>query len=463
MAQVLDRGNPRVVIVGAGFGGLKAARQLRHAPVQVTVVDRENHHLFQPLLYQVATAGLSPADISAPIRGVLRPQRNTAVMLADVTSIDVAGRAVLAGERRIPYDYLVVATGARHSYFAHPEWERAAPGLKSIADATSIRRRVLLAFEQAELSDDPAERASLLTFVIVGAGPTGVEMAGAIAEMAHKALVADFRHIDTRTARIVLAEAGPRILPSFSEKLATRAQHTLERMGVRVLAGHAVEQVDAAGVVVAGQRIAARTVIWAAGVTASPAGEWLGATVDRAGRVVVEPDLTVPEHPEIYVIGDTANVTNVTTGGHPLPGVASVAMQQGRYVARQIARRVRGQAHGHPFTYVDKGSLATIGRAYAIAAIWHIEMSGYLAWLTWMAVHIFYLIGFQNRLLVMVQWAWVYLTHQRRARLIVPSESSRQPLRQPAFEARPATTGAKHNAAASLRTTAEAPAGSTSD
>lgn len=416
---VADESSPHVVIIGAGFGGLKTARWLGRAPVRVVVIDRSNHHLFQPLLYQVATAGLSPADISAPIRGVLRRQRNTEVLLGEVTGIDVAGRAVLMGERRIPYDYLVVATGAQHSYFAHPEWEREAPGLKSIADATAIRRRVLLAFERAEQEPDPAKRAALLTFVIVGAGPTGVEMAGAIAEMAHKALVGDFRHINTRSSRIVLAEAGPRILPTFSERLAARAKRTLERMGVQVLAGKAVERVDAEGVVVAGERIAAQTVIWAAGVKASRAGEWLGAATDRAGRVFVEPDLTLPEHPEVYVIGDTASAQG--KDGKPLPGVASVAMQQGRYVARAIVRRVLGRPRAKAFRYVDKGSLATIGRAYAIADIWHVELSGYLAWLVWMAVHIFYLIGFQNRLLVMLQWAWVYLSHQRRARLIVPA------------------------------------------
>jgi NADH dehydrogenase len=406
-----------VVIIGAGFGGLKAARHLGHAPVHVTVIDRSNHHLFQPLLYQVATAGLSPADITAPIRGVLRRQRNTEVILGEVTGVDVAGRAVLVGEQRIPYDYLVIATGARHSYFAHSEWEREAPGLKSIADATAIRRRVLLAFERAELEPDAEQRRAQLTFVIVGAGPTGVEMAGAIADLAHKALYRDFRHIDTRNTRIVLAEAGPRILPTFSERLAARAQRALERMGVEVLAGKAVERVDEGGVTIAGQHIAAQTVVWAAGVKASPAGSWLGAETDRAGRVPVGPDLTVAGHREIFVLGDTASASD---GDKPLPGVASVAMQQGRYAARAIVRRVRGQPEGKPFRYVDKGSLAAIGRIYAIAAIWHVELSGYLAWLVWMAVHIFYLIGFQNRLLVMVQWAWVYLTHQRRARLIVP-------------------------------------------
>jgi NADH dehydrogenase len=464
MAETLDADQPRVVIIGAGFGGLKAARRLGRAPVHVTVIDRANHHLFQPLLYQVATAGLSPADIAAPIRGVLRRQRNTEVMLGEVTGINVAGRAVLVDERRVPYDYLVVATGARHSYFGHPEWERVAPGLKSIADATAIRRRVLLAFERAELEADADKRTALLTFVIVGAGPTGVEMAGAIADLAHKALVADFRHINTRTSRIVLAEAGPRILPTFSEKLAGRAQRTLERMGVEVVVGQAVEQVDADGVVIAGRRIAARTIIWAAGVKASAAGDWLGAEVDRAGRVVVEHDLSLPGHPEVFVLGDTASATN---DGMPLPGVASVAMQQGHYVARAIIRRVRGRPDGKPFTYVDKGSLAAIGRAYAIAHIWHVELSGFIAWLVWMAVHIFYLIGFQNRVLVMLQWAWVYLTHQRRARLIVPAHQPvAQPVSQPdagAADARRPGTGVKHTAAASLRTTMEAPAGPTTN
>ncbi|HEX9056301.1 MAG TPA: NAD(P)/FAD-dependent oxidoreductase [Ktedonobacterales bacterium] len=419
MTHTAERSDqPRVVIVGGGFGGLKAARGLRGAPVRVTVIDHSNYHLFQPLLYQVATAGLSPADISAPIRGVLRRQENAEVILAEVTGVDVAGKRVLLGERAVPYDYLVIATGARHSYFGHDAWERWAPGLKSIPDATATRRKVLLAFEAAEQEYDVARQRELLTFVIVGAGPTGVELAGAIAELAHKALRSDFRHIDPTSARILLVEAGPRILAAFSERLARRAARKLERLGVEVRTGTAVQQVDAAGVIAAGERVAARTVIWAAGVQASPAGKWLGAETDRAGRVLVGPDLTLAQHPEIFVIGDTASVTG---GGKPLPGVAPVAMQQGTYVARTIWRRVAGVPKLGPFVYRDKGSLATVGRSFAIAHIWHMELSGYIAWLTWMAVHIAYLIGFRNRLLVMIQWAWVYLTFQRSARLIVPA------------------------------------------
>jgi NADH dehydrogenase len=417
MQMMPDRAVPRVVIIGGGFGGLTVARGLGNAPVAVTLVDRSNHHLFQPLLYQVATAGLSPADISAPIRGVLRRQRNTEVLLAEVTGVDVKNRRIQLGDRTLPYDYLVIATGARHSYFGHDEWEARAPGLKSISDATLIRREVLLAFEQAELEADFERRAAHLTFVIVGAGPTGVELAGAIAELAHRALVNDFRHFDPRSTRILLLEAGPRILPTFSERLAERARRELVRLGVTVCTGQAVEQVDATGVTTAGQHIAAGTVLWAAGVMASPAAQWLGVTPDRAGRVVVERTLTVPDHPEIFVIGDTASASD---GERPLPGVASVAMQQGRYVARAIRRKVAGGAPPPPYIYHDKGSLATVGRAFAVAHIWHVELSGYLAWLMWLVVHIWYLIGFQNRLLVMVQWAWVYLTHQRPARLIVP-------------------------------------------
>ncbi|HEV2236403.1 MAG TPA: NAD(P)/FAD-dependent oxidoreductase [Ktedonobacterales bacterium] len=407
---------PRVVIIGGGFGGLKAARGLARAPVRVTLVDRGNHHLFQPLLYQVATAGLSPADIAAPIRGVLGGQRNTAVEMAEVTGVDVARREVLLGDRALPYDYLIVATGARHSYFGHDDWEPCAPGLKSIADATMIRRRILTAYEKAELEPDAAKRAALTTFVIVGAGPTGVELAGAIAELAHQAIPRDYRQVDTRATRILLVEAGPRILPSFSERLAGKARRELQRLGVTVLEAHTVEAVWPDGVTIAGERVTAGMVIWAAGVMASAAGTWLGAPTDRAGRILIEPTLTLPDHPEIYVIGDTATAQQ---DGAPLPGVASVAMQQGTYVARSLRRRLAGET-SPPFHYRDKGSLATVGRAFAIAHIWHLEVSGLLAWLIWMAVHIWYLIGFQNRLLVMIQWAWVYLTRQRRARLIVP-------------------------------------------
>ncbi len=415
MSQSSDTTQPRVVIVGAGFGGLQAARALGHAPVQVTVIDRRNHHLFQPLLYQVATADLSPADISMPIRAALRHQRNTEVLLAEVTGIDVEGRRVLMEDRTISYDYLIVATGAQHSYFGHNDWAPFAPGLKTTTDATAIRREILLAFEAAEMETNPEKRQALLTFVIVGGGPTGVELAGAIAGLARKSIVRDFRHINSATARIILVEADPRLLAAFPESLARKAQRELEHLGVEVRTGKAVEQVDADGVVIAGERVAAQTVIWAAGVRASLAGQWLGAETDRAGRVLVERDLTVLGHPEIFVIGDTASLTE---RGKPLPGVAPVAMQQGRYVARTIRRRLAGSKERTPFHYRDKGNLATVGRSFAIADLGMIKLSGFIAWVTWLIVHIFYLIGFRNRILVMIQWAWAYFTYQRGARLI---------------------------------------------
>ncbi len=421
MSNQFDATHPRVVIVGAGFGGLQAARALRKAPAQVIVIDRRNHHLFQPLLYQVATADLSPADISIPIRAALRRQRNTEVLLAEVTGVDVEGRRVLIGERSVSYDYLVLATGAQHSYFGHDDWAPYAPGLKSNTDATAIRREILLAFEAAEIETNPEKRQALLTFVIVGGGPTGVELAGAIAGLARKSIVRDFRHIDSSAARILLVEAGPRLLAAFPETLARKAQRELERDGVEVLTNAPVEQVDADGVVIAGKRVAAQTVIWAAGVKASPAGKWLGAETDRAGRIIVGPDLTVPGHPEIFVLGDTASAAQ---DGKPLPGVAPVAMQQGRYVAKVIRRRLAGKKEIKPFHYRDKGNLATVGRSYAITDLGFIRLTGFIAWVTWLVVHIFYLIGFRNRLLVMIQWAWSYLTYQRGARLI--TEERRQ-------------------------------------
>ncbi len=419
-----EEARPRVVIVGAGFGGLEAARHLSDAPVRLTVIDQNNHHLFQPLLYQVATAELSPADISAPIRGVLRRQRNTDVLLAEVTAVDVAARRVIAQEqangreRAIPYDYLVLATGASQSYFGHDDWARYAPPLKSVTDATAIRRKILLAFEAAEAEPDPERRRALMTFVVVGGGPTGVEMAGAIAELAHKALASDFRHVDPTSARVILVEAMDRILPTFPERLARKAHAALLRLGVRVRTSAPVQGVDADGVVIAGERVAARTVIWAAGVKASPAGKWLGVETDRAGRVPVEPDLTVRGHPEIYVIGDTASARQ---DGKPLPGVAPVALQQGRYVARAIRARVSGQRPPAPFRYFDRGYLATIGRSYAVGYVGRLQFSGLLSWMLWAMVHIAYLIGFRNRVLVMLQWAWAYFTWQRGARLIPPA------------------------------------------
>jgi NADH dehydrogenase len=406
---------PRVVIIGAGFGGLRAARALGKAPVDLTVIDRNNHHLFQPLLYQVATAGLSPADIAAPIRHVLHRQSNTTVLLSEVTDIDLTNQRVITQDAAMPFDYLVVATGARHSYFGHDEWEPYAPGLKSIVDATSIRRKVLLAFEEAERETDPDRIQSLLTFVLVGAGPTGVEMAGAIAELAHVALAQDFKHIDPRAARVILVEALPRILPSFDEHLAQKALESLHRLGVEVRTNSPVELIDAEGAVIAGKRLDTKNVIWTAGVAASPAGKWLHAETDRAGRVKVEPDLSLPGHPNVFVIGDTSSFMQ---DGKPLPGVAPVAMQEGDYVASVIALRVAGKQAPAPFHYTNKGNLATVGRSFAIADLGKIHISGFVAWVLWLAVHILYLIGFRNRVLVMFQWAWAYFTYQRGARLI---------------------------------------------
>jgi NADH dehydrogenase len=409
---------PRVVIVGAGFGGLEAARALRHTPVHVTVIDQTNHHVFQPLLYQVATAELSPADISAPIRSVLRHQHNAEVLLGKVTGIDVARHVVEIGPHGVSYDLLVLATGAGQSYFGHEEWAHYAPSLKTTGDATAIRQRILLAFEAAEMERDPEEQRALMTFVIVGGGPTGVELAGAIAELARTALRADFRHIDPASAQVVLVEALDRILPSFSPHLAKRAARVLARLGVTVRTWAPVEHVDADGVVIAGRRLPARTVIWAAGVHASPAGAWLAAATDRAGRVLVSSDLSVPDHPEIFVIGDTASVRQ---DGHPLPGVAAVAKQEGRYVARVIAARATGFPPPQPFRYHDRGSLATIGRTYAVGTFGRVELSGLPAWLAWAGVHLAYLIGFRNRVLVLFQWWWLYLTFQRGARLLIPT------------------------------------------
>lgn len=416
---------PRVVVIGAGFGGLQAARALRHAPVQVTVIDRSNYHLFQPLLYQVATADLSPADISAPIRSILRKQENTSVILAEVTGVDTKTQRVLMHERSLPYDYLIIATGARHSYFGHNAWEPFAPGLKSIDDAALLRRKILLAFEAAEIETDPEKRRALLTFVLVGAGPTGVEMAGAIAELAHKTLASDFRHIDPRDARILLVEAASRILLAFPEALAAKAERALTHLGVEVKTNAPVEAIDQDGVVMAGQWLPTQTVIWTAGVAASPAGKWLGADMDRAGRVRVLNDLSVPDQPNVFVLGDTARLAQ---DDKLLPGTAPVAMQEGRYVAQVIARRVTGKKSFPPFYYHSRGNLATVGRAFAIVETPSSQMSGFLAWVIWLVVHIAYLIGFRNRLLVLLQWAWEYVTRQRSARLItcehVPGEAS---------------------------------------
>jgi len=414
---------PCVVIVGAGFGGLRAARALRNAPVQITMIDRQNHHLFQPLLYWVATAGLSPADICSPIRGILRNQKNAEVFMEEVAGVDVQEQRVLMGDCSVPYDYLVLATGAHDNYFGHPEWEHYAPGLKSIVDATSLRRKILLAFEAAEIETDPEKVKELLTFVLVGAGPTGVEMAGAIAELAHKALASDFRHIDTRMTRIILIEAAPRILAAFPESLARKTQKRLVTMGVEVRTGTPVTDLDEHGVVVDGERIKAATIIWGAGVSASPAGKWLGAEVDRAGRVMVSSDLSVPGHPNVFVIGDTAVAMQ---NGKALPGVAQVAIQGGRYVAAVITDRIEGKELNKPFHYRDKGNLATVGRSYAIVDIGKIRLTGFFAWLLWLAVHIYFLVGFRNRLVAIFQWAWEYWTYSRGARLIT-FEHEREP------------------------------------
>jgi len=412
-------GRPRVVILGAGFGGLNAALVLRKAPVDVTVVDRRNYHLFQPLLYQVATAGLSPAQIATPIRLILRRQANATVLMEQVEAVDRKEReVVLRSGQRLPFDYLVVATGARHAYFGHDDWEAVAPGLKKIDDATHIRRRILTAFEEAEASDDETARKRLLTFVIVGGGPTGVELAGAIAELARKAVRPDFRRIDTAAARIVLVEAGPRVLVSFPEALSEAAKRQLEALGVEVLLGRPVTACDADGVTLAGDvRIPSATVLWGAGVVASPAARWLDAERDRAGRVIVTPSLTLPDDPTIFVIGDTAAVDDGKGG--LVPGVAPAAKQMGRYVAALIARRAAGDKSApRPFRYRDYGNLATIGRSAAVADFGRFRMSGFLAWITWCVAHIFFLIGFRNRLVVMMEWAWAYVTYDRGARLI---------------------------------------------
>ncbi|HZR38811.1 MAG TPA: NAD(P)/FAD-dependent oxidoreductase [Ktedonobacteraceae bacterium] len=406
---------PRVVIIGAGFGGLKAALGLGKAPVELTVIDRNNHHVFQPLLYQVATAALSPADISAPIRHILRKQKNTTVLMTEVTGVDLEQQLVFTANRSVPYDYLVVATGASHSYFGHDEWAPYAPGLKSLVDATSLRRKVLLAFEAAEMEPDPEKRQALLTFVLIGAGPTGVEMAGAIAELAHAALAGDFRHIDPRSARIILVEALPRILPAFPEALAQKARVALNHLGVEVRTSSPVEDVTSDEVIIGGKALPAKTVIWTAGVAASPAGQWFDAQTDRAGRVKVQEDLTLSDYPNVFVIGDTASVMQ---DGKPLPGVAPVAMQEGRYVASAITQRVTGKGDVQPFHYHNKGNLATVGRSFGIADLGWLRLTGFLGWIFWLAVHIVYLIGFRNRVLVLVQWAWAYLTFQRGARLI---------------------------------------------
>ncbi len=421
MKLLTDR--PHVVIIGGGFGGLDAARALAGAPVRVTLLDRHNYHLFQPLLYQVATASLSPADIASPIRWILRHQSNVQVLLADASAIEPEPQRVLIDGGSVDYDYLVVATGATHAYFGHPEWAEGAPGLKTLDDALEIRRQILLAFEAAERESDPEARTRLLTFVIVGGGPTGVELAGALAEIAQRTLREDFRSIRPESARVILLEGGPYILPTFPDSLRHAALDSLTRLGVDVKVGSMVTGIDASLVTwrspVAGphereHRIEAQTVLWAAGVAASPLVKSLGAPLDRAGRVLAEPTLTVPGHPRVFVVGD---VCAVQQEGRPLPGVAQVAKQEGAHAARNVVRAIRGEPL-LPFRYRDYGNMATIGRGSAVAEIASLKVSGFLAWLIWLFIHIFWLIGFRSRLSVIGEWAWAYVTFQRRARLI---------------------------------------------
>ena len=413
----MNDSRPHVVIIGGGFAGLYCARALRRAPVRVTLVDARNFHLFQPLLYQVATASLSPADIAMPLRYVLRRAHNVEVWMARATTIDVERHMVQLEEGSLRYDYLIVATGATHAYFGHDEWAAHAPGLKTIDDATEIRRRFLLAFEAAEREADPAARARLLTFAIVGGGPTGVELAGAMVEIARKVMPREFRSINTRTARVLLLEGGPRILPAYTETSSARAQRQLEKLGVEVRTNALVTAIDEHCVGVGDDVIATDNVFWAAGVAASPLGAELGAPLDRAGRVIVQPDCSIQGHPEVFVIGDLAHIEQ---DGQAVPGVAPAAMQMGRYAARAIRADVAGRPRA-PFHYVDKGSLATIGRAAGVAEIAGIKLSGLIAWLVWVFVHILYLIGFRNRLIVMIQWAWAYLWYNRGIRLITGS------------------------------------------
>ncbi|MEO5721216.1 MAG: NAD(P)/FAD-dependent oxidoreductase [Chthoniobacterales bacterium] len=418
-----DPQKPHVVIIGAGFGGLEAAKLLGCEPVRVTVIDRTNYHLFQPLLYQVATAALSPADIAAPIRSVLRKCENTDVMLADVRSIDVAGKCVITSEQKIAYDYLIVASGARHSYFGNDQWEKLAPGLKSLEDAVEIRRRLLLAFEYADRITDEADRKAAMTYAIIGGGPTGVEMAGAIAEIARYTLAEDFRHIDPTDTRVILIEGGDRVLGGFPEDLSASALRQLQDLGVEVITGQHAKNLTEGGLEVAGRFIPCRVKIWAAGNAASGLGKALGVPVDRSGRVVVNDDLTIPDHPEVQVIGDLANFSHQT--GQPLPGVSPVAMQQGRHAARNILAVIEGRK-AQRFWYWDKGSMATIGRNKAVADLNYVHFSGLPAWLAWLFVHVIFLVGFRNRVAVLLQWGWAYVTFNKGARLITRNFQAEQ-------------------------------------
>jgi NADH dehydrogenase FAD-containing subunit len=410
-----------VIIVGGGFGGIGAAKALRNAPVNVILIDRSNHHLFQPLLYQVATAVLAPGQIASPIRNILRDQSNVTVIMGEVTGVNKEERRVFVDDvdRKgisLSYDSLVLATGAQHSYFGHNEFERYAPGLKSLADAVSVRNKVLNAFEQAEAEEDPTRHQDLLTFVLVGAGPTGVEMSAAIATLVRNSLRSDFRRIDPNIARVILVDRSKRVLGSFTESLSTAAHARLKSLGVEVMLERGVDEIDEDGVIVAGERIASKTVIWTAGVSPSPAGKWLGVETDRAGRVRIQNDLTVPGHPEVFVIGDTASLDQ---DGKPLPGVAQVAMQQGRYAGKLIHRRLSGEPVPRPFRYFDKGSMAVVGKGFAILETGKLAISGFLAWMAWAAIHLEFLAQSSLRLSVFVQWVWTYMTGQRGSRIII--------------------------------------------
>jgi NADH dehydrogenase len=411
---------PQVVIVGAGFGGLATAKALARATANVTLIDRRNYHLFQPLLYQVATAGLSPAQVAAPIRAIVRAQKNTRVLLDEVTGVDLERQEVLLGAKRVAYDYLVLATGARHSYFGHDEWEGFAPGLKSLEDATEIRRRILLAFERAESMIDRAAQSALLTFVIIGGGPTGVELAGKIIEIARHALVKDFRNIDPCTARVLLIEAGQRLLPAFPQELSIDAKKRLEKLGIEVLLGNLVTQCDEEGVVVGGLRVPTHTIVWAAGVAASPAARWLGSPADRAGRAIVGPKLTIPNRDNVFVIGDTASAKR--SDGTSVPGLATAAKQEGAYVAGAIKAKLSGSEMQEPFSYRNMGNLATIGRNAAVIDFGVVRLAGFPAWLLWSTAHIYFLVGFRNRFIATVDWIWTYLTYERSARLITGTD-----------------------------------------
>ena len=412
---------PRVIIVGGGFGGLAAAKALRSTPAEIILIDRTNHHLFQPLLYQVATSVLTPSQIATPIRNIFRNQKNTTVILGEVTGVDKGQKCVFvsdADRQNVPitYDYLILATGASHSYFGHNEFAEYAPGLKSLADAEAARNKILQAFEMAEAEEDPSRHRDLLTFILVGAGPTGVEMASALAILVRNTLKSDFRRIDPASARIVLVDMAPRVLGPFSESLSKAAKQRLENLGVEVRLGHSVDHIDADGIVVAGERIVSKTVIWTAGVAPSPAGKWLNVETDRAGRVRIQKDLTVPGHPEIFVVGDTASLDQ---NGKPLPGVAQVAMQGGRYAGKLIHSRIVGNPPPAPFSYFDKGTMAVVGEGFAVLQSWKVQMSGFGAWLSWAAVHLQFLATSSLRLTVFFQWAWTYMTGQRGDRLIV--------------------------------------------